>query len=113
MIAYKEEKAAINNGIGWREPPIPLFMAAFRRKHKFTLTLFIKLLFLLLFCVFMNKQSRADPLIDVCTGKKEGHKFYDRSTNYVMYVRAAGLKSMLIRLLRLAMRIKNVSGLFS
>jgi len=83
MIAYKEEKAAINNGIGWREPPIPLFMAAFRRKRKFTLTLFIKLLFLLLFCVFMNKQSLADPLVDVCKGKKEGHKFYDRSTNYV------------------------------
>ena len=83
MIAYKKEKAAINNGIGWRQPPIPLFMAAFRRKRKFTFALFIKLLFLLLFCVFMNKQSRADPLVDVCTGKKEGHKFYDRSTNYV------------------------------
>ena len=83
MIAYKKEKAAINNGIGWREPPIPLFMAAFRRKRKFTLTLFIKLLFLLLFCVFMNKQSRADPFVDVCTGKKEGYQFYERSTNYV------------------------------
>lgn len=40
MIAYKKEKASINNGIGWRQPPIPLFMDAFRRKRKFTLTLF-------------------------------------------------------------------------
>ena len=87
MIAYKKEKAAINNGIGWREPPIPLFMAAFRRKRKFTFTLFIKLLFLLLFCVFMNKQSHADPLVDACTGKKEGHQFFGYPTNYVYICR--------------------------
>ena len=62
---------------------VALLAHRFRRKRKFTLTLFIKLLFLLLFCVFMNKQSLADPLVDVCKGKKEGHKFYDRSTNYV------------------------------
>lgn len=87
MIANKKEKAAINNGIGWREPPIPLFMAAFRRKRKFTFALFIKLLFLLLFCVFMNKQSHADPLVDACKGKKEGHQFFGYPTNYVYICR--------------------------
>ena len=87
MIANKKEKAAINNGIGWLEPPIPLFMAAFRRKRKFTFTLFIKLLFLLLFCVFMSKQSHADPLVDACKGKKEGHQFFGYPTNYVYICR--------------------------
>nr|DAN78370.1 MAG TPA: attachment protein [Inoviridae sp.] len=62
MIANKKEKAAINNGIGWREPPIPLFMAAFRRKRKFTFALFIKLLFLLLFFV-LAKASYAEDVI--------------------------------------------------